>query len=355
MVSWVRVWTPSWPVHDLNILLVQKGCRVRCCMGWALSWTYTKLRPHTPVTHGNIWFLRIWMYRFRFMAPSTTASSLLPPWWIAPHTMTDGPRFQSLGWTQASISLSPCLQRTRIQPSLWFRENRDSSLKIQCLHCLRFHTLCLLPHSRQHRLCSKVSLGHLAGSRDQYTAARSRLQMVRTDTIRSSWWSSHGVEIFIEPPRFLWCGRPVSRLHRKILLMHPWDTPASWLLLAENCHLPTTWQFTAVFALANFVAWSPLKVQRNINSLYRNPTLHKNIKMVKARQTSLQVTTPKLTFFLLLSLSGPQTILTVFGHSIWLCNGSMKSTVFRSAIEHTTRSNKYQSNSRKCHLVVVIP
>ena len=95
--------------------------------------------------------------------------------------------------------------------------------------------------------------------------------------------------------------------------------------------------------------------QRNINSLYRNPTLHKSIKVVMARQTSLQVTTPELTVFLLLSLSGPRTILTVFGHSIWLRNGSMKSTVFRSAIKHPTRNNKYRSNSRKCHLVVVIP
>ena len=55
-----------------------------------------------------------------------------------------------------------------------------------------------------------------------------------------------------------------------------------------------------------------------------------------ARQTSLQVA-----FFLFLSVSGPQTVLTVFGYSIWLRNGSMKSTVFRSAIEHTTRNNKY--------------
>ena len=128
-----------------------------------------------------------------------------------------------LGWMQASI---PCLRRTRTRPSLWYRENRDSSLKIQCLHCLRSHTLCLLPHSRRRCLCSKVSLGHLAGHRDQYPATRSHLRMVRTDirlpnrriicirrrgaeikrfvlTIRSSWRSSRGVEIFIEPPRFL--------------------------------------------------------------------------------------------------------------------------------------------------------
>ena len=104
-----------------------------------------------------------------------------PPWWIAPHTMTDGPRLPSLGWTQASISLSPCLWRTQTRPSLWYRENRDSSLKIQFLHCVRSHTLWLLPHSRRRRLCSKVSLGHLVGRRDQYPATRSRLRMVRTD------------------------------------------------------------------------------------------------------------------------------------------------------------------------------
>ena len=123
------------------------------------------------------------------------------------------------------------------------RENWYSSLKIQCLHCLRSQTLCLLPHSRR----SRLYLGHLAGRWDQYPAARSRLQKVRTDvrlpnwriicicrrgaemkrfgqTIQSSWRSSRDVEIFIEPPRFLWCGGPVYLLCRKIVLMHPWDT-----------------------------------------------------------------------------------------------------------------------------------
>ena len=47
--------------------------------GSALSWTYTKLRPNTPVAHGNIWFLEMWMYRCRFMAPSTMTSSPLTP------------------------------------------------------------------------------------------------------------------------------------------------------------------------------------------------------------------------------------------------------------------------------------
>ena len=85
--------------------------------------------------------------------------------------------------------------------------------------------------------------------------------------------------------------------------------PASWLLLAENCHL-TTWQFSAVFALVNFAAWSPLKVQRNINSLYRNPTLHKNIKVVMARQISLQVTTLNSLF---------ASWVTAVPRQYWLC------------------------------------
>ena len=154
----IPLWTTSPDVNAVRSIGSMSGLRAgqsmtstscwsktaamsRAVWGGALSWTYTKLRLNTPVAHGNIWFLRIWMYRRRFMTPSTTTSSLLPQWWIVPHTMTDGPRFSSLGWTQASISLSPCLRRTRTRPSLWYMENRDSSLKIQCLHCPR-STLC---------------------------------------------------------------------------------------------------------------------------------------------------------------------------------------------------------------------
>ena len=288
----------------------KKAAVSRTVWGGALSWTYTKLRPNTPVAHGNIWFLRIWMYPCRFMAPSTTTSSLLPPWWVAPHTMTDRPRFPSLGWTQASISLSPCLRRTRTRPSLWYRENRDSSLKIQCLHCLRSHTLCLLLHSRRRFLCSKVSLGYLAERRDQYPAARSSLRMVQiyirlpnrrmvcNHRQEPRWSGSSWPFRAVDGLPVAW--RYSSNLHASSDVVGQslgciakfclciLETPlASWLLLAENCHLLTTWQLATVFALANFVAWSPLKVQRNINSLYRNPTLHKSIKMVMARQTSL--------------------------------------------------------------------
>ena len=57
--------TPCWS---------KKAAVSRAVWGGALSWTYTKLHPNTSVAH----LLRIWMYRCRFMAPSTTTSSLLP-------------------------------------------------------------------------------------------------------------------------------------------------------------------------------------------------------------------------------------------------------------------------------------
>ena len=236
---------------------------------------------------------------------------------------------------QASISLSLCLRRTRTRPSLWYRENRDSSLKIQCLHCLRSYTLCLLPHSWRRCLRSKVSQGHLAGRRDQYLAARSRLRMVRTGirlpnrriicirrrgaktkqfilTIQSSWRSSRGVEIFIEPPRFLWCGRPVSFASQNFAyasLRHP------SILATSRLDLPSANKLTIRCSICcgKFCGMIPFKSSKKYHGLYRNPTLHKRIKVVMARETSLQVTTPELTFFLLLSLSGPQTIQTAFG------------------------------------------
>ena len=114
---------------------------------------------------------------------------------------------------------------------------------------------------------------------------RSRLRMVRTDirlpnwrimcirrrgaemkqfvlTIRSSWRSSRGVEIFIEPPRFLWCGRPVSRLRRKILLMHPWDTPS--ILATSRIELPSADNLTIRYSICcgKFCSMIPFKSSR---------------------------------------------------------------------------------------------
>ena len=180
---------------------------------------------------------------------------------------------------EAGINQPLPLRRTLTWPSLWYREPWDSSLKIQCLHCLRSHTPCLLTHSRRRRLCSKVSLGHLAGRRNQYMVARSCLwmsgclpnwriicicirgaEMKRFGlTIWMSWWSSCGVDIFTKSPRFLWCGRPVSRLHRKILVMHPWDTPST---LATSCwELPSADNLTICCSICcgKYCAMIPFK------------------------------------------------------------------------------------------------
>ena len=113
-----------------------------------------------------------------------------------------------------------------------------------------------------------------------HSQTRSRDEAVHSDH-KEQLKVFRGVEIFIEPPRILWWG----------CLCILETAPASWRLLAENCHPQTTWQFAAVFIVTDFVAWSPLTVQRNINGPYRNPMLHKSIKVVMARQTSLQVTT----------------------------------------------------------------
>ena len=254
MLNWVHVWTPSWPVHDLNILLVQKGCRVTCCMGRGIVLDVHKVTSKHP--------RRPWQKLIPrdLDVPMPVHDSIHHDQLTPPPYHDWRATIPIIGWTQASISLSPCLRHTRTRPSLWYRENRDSSLKIQCLHFLKSHTLFLLSYSRRCRLCSKVSLGHLAGRRDQYPVARSRLQMVRTDirlpnrriicihrrgaemkqfvlTIRSSWRSFRGVEIFIIPPRLLWCGWPVSRWHCKILLMEPWDAPS--ILATSRWELPS--------------------------------------------------------------------------------------------------------------------
>ena len=124
-----------------------------------------------------------------------------------------------------------------------------------------------IPHSRRRRPCSKVSLGHLTGRRDQYPAVTSRLRMVRTDTrllnrhiicirrrgaemkrfvltIQSSWRSSRGVEILIEPPRFIWCGRPVSVASQNFVyasLRQP-QHPGYFSLIIANCQQLLLWQ-----------------------------------------------------------------------------------------------------------------
>ena len=166
------------------------------------------------------------------------------------------------------------------QPSLWYRENDDSSLKIQCLHFLVSHTLCLLPYSRRRRLCPKVSPGHPAWRRNQYPAARSSLRIVRTDirlsnrriicirrrgaemfvlTIRSSWRSTRGVGNFhrTSTPLLVWSAS--FSVASQILPMHPWDTLS---ILATSCwELPSADDLTIRFGICSdtFCGMIPFK------------------------------------------------------------------------------------------------
>ena len=221
MLSWVHIWTTSWSVHDLNILLVQKGCRVTCCMGRGIVLEVHKVTSKHPC--------RPWQHLIPqdLDVPMPVHGSIHQDKLASPPMVDCTPYYDwqttiSIIRTQASISISPCLWRPRTRPSLLYRENRDSSLNIQCIHCLRSQTLCLLHHSRQRRLCSKVSLGHLAGCRNQYPAARSLLRMVRTDIClpnrqiicihRRSWSGSFWpvvVTVFCDDSRF--------SLHHKVM------------------------------------------------------------------------------------------------------------------------------------------
>ena len=54
MLNWFHVWTPSWPVHDLNILMVKICWRVTCCMGRGIVLDVHKVtskQPRRPWQH----------------------------------------------------------------------------------------------------------------------------------------------------------------------------------------------------------------------------------------------------------------------------------------------------------------
>ena len=100
------------------------------------------------------------LYTCFFIVPSSTTSSLSPPYWNPAHAMTDGLTLPSVPCTQTSICLSPCRLHTRARPSVWCNLNHDSSVDIQCQQWQRRHW------------CTKVSLGHHAGLQEWYPVAR---------------------------------------------------------------------------------------------------------------------------------------------------------------------------------------
>ena len=110
MLSGVHVWTLWWAVHDLHIIMHQKSSGVTYCVGRGVVLDIHKVsskNAHRPGKHTIV--------EKRDVALAVEGSikhhsSLLPPWWITPHTMTEGPRLLSVSWMHASIGLSPCLQ-----------------------------------------------------------------------------------------------------------------------------------------------------------------------------------------------------------------------------------------------------
>ena len=130
MLNWVHVWSPSWPFCDLNILLVQKGCCVTWCMGRGIVFDVHKVISKHP--------RRPWQYLIPqdLDVPMLVHGSIhhdqhTPPPMVDCTTYHDWRATISIISLGAGISPPPCLQRTWTQLSLWYRENRDLSLKIQ--------------------------------------------------------------------------------------------------------------------------------------------------------------------------------------------------------------------------------
>ena len=225
-------------------------------------------RAGQSMTSTSCWSKKAAMSRAVWVHGSIHHDQLIPaPMVDCTQTMTDGQRFPSLGWTQASISPSPCLRRTRTRPSLWLwgepgliTEDTVSPLS-EVPHCVSPPPLtAALPVLQNEPRTSDWTPRPTSGgqkpspngsnwhpppkSADHLRIRRRGAEMKRSVlTTRSSWRSSRGMEIFILPPRFLWYGRPVSQLRRQILLMHPWDTPC---ILATSCwEVPFAYNLTS--------------------------------------------------------------------------------------------------------------
>ena len=282
MLNEIHFWTPSWPVHDLHILLCQKSNCVRCCVGHGIVLDIHKVssknarRPgmHTITEKSDVALVSIHHHHF---ASSSMVDGTPYHDWVATVTICG---------LKARIYQSPsCLQHTRSQPSLWNSVKWDSSLKTQCLQCPRFHFLCILLNTRRHCLWSKVNLGHLAGSLDWWPAHAAARACLQSSTVTTSFKIGGSSPCTDKEPRWTncpwpfgstvcclglwstsmphWCGLPVSRLHHKfckcILATHP----TFLTLLSENSPQATILQYAPVFALANYMAW---RLQRMIEN-----------------------------------------------------------------------------------------
>ena len=248
-------------------------CHVLHVAGKCLAQTQNSVRrPHSPMVACN-----------PLQSGCNDACSSSYPGWpgcssrhdgFAPQTITDRSQFPWVAWMKASFSVPPSLWHTRALPSLWCRENLDSSLKMQCLQWRRSQTRCICPHSRRCRLFTKVSLGHLrrtpgpifisqksvynnSGSHapaetlnDLHPRKSNRNETVHLDHTKQ-------VTVFTRheyPPRL---GRPAVYCTAGLLLMHCGVSPRIRAITDWVFPLPvlTTRQFSAKRPPANFAAW----------------------------------------------------------------------------------------------------
>ena len=97
MIKGIHVWSPSWPVHDLHILLCQKNSHVTCCVGRDI----VPKCPSPPKRHP----IEVMPGVDLVVKGSTQYHQLTPPNIVCEHTIPEGPSLPSMvGCTYLSVS-----------------------------------------------------------------------------------------------------------------------------------------------------------------------------------------------------------------------------------------------------------
>ena len=246
MFYWVHVWTHSWSVHDLGVLLVQKCHCVTCYMWWGsvlYKHKFLTEHPSLPWQHVIPQNLDVVMPIHHPIQNNQVAPSAMIDW--AP----EHDWFPWFGWMQSLINLSDCLRCTQALPSLWYRENLNSSLKMQCLQWRKSQNAPLAPFTMTSPMHQSQSWTFdrtpelISSSQESVRAImclpKSHIICILTWgaemkrfilTIQCKWWSSQGVDIFCWPSCFLWLSRPHCPLCCRTLLAQPCAMPRNLTL-----------------------------------------------------------------------------------------------------------------------------
>ena len=151
----------------------QSTTSTSCCTSGRVTWSMGRgivldihkvssentMSPRTAYYRGEAWcIVGVWGFH---------PAPLLPPWWMAPHTiMTEWPRLPSVSWMHASIIL----------PLLAAHTSTAITVKQREVRLIIEDTVPPVPegppsehstNTRRWRLWSKVNLGHLAGRLDR--------------------------------------------------------------------------------------------------------------------------------------------------------------------------------------------